>query len=105
MEQFLNDKRINNTWAIIPISELPDDMPVLVVTQMHSKSLAEFHLAEYVIVPKSLEGNRKPKAKKLKPKVNVDFPEYHKPVDEKRDTKRKPNRIIGVQASVATDVK
>ncbi len=52
MKQFLEYKRINNTWEIILIGELPDNLPVLVVNQMPNKSLAEFHLAEYCLVPK-----------------------------------------------------
>jgi hypothetical protein len=40
-----------NKWSIIPISKLPDDQPVLGVTAYPHKSLAEFHLVEYVLVP------------------------------------------------------
>jgi hypothetical protein len=54
MEKYINDKRIGNKWAMIKLSELPNDFPVLVVTDMRSKSLAEFHLAEYCIIPENL---------------------------------------------------
>jgi hypothetical protein len=52
MEQFINDERIKNTWEIIKIENLPDNAPVLVVTQYPFKDIATFHLAEYCIIPK-----------------------------------------------------
>ena len=50
-----------NQWSIISIDELPDDFPVLGVTEFHNKSFAEFHLVEKVIVPSSIIKPKKPK--------------------------------------------
>lgn len=50
-----NRAKKGNSFKIIPISQLPDDCPVLVVQAMPSKSLAEFHLAEVVLVPKTFK--------------------------------------------------
>jgi hypothetical protein len=44
MNEFLSDKRINNEWKIIKMSDLPNDMPVLAVSVFTNKSMAEFHL-------------------------------------------------------------
>lgn len=49
----LKDARKQNRWAIIPLSKLPDDIPVLAVSQMHSKSFADFHLVKEVLIPLS----------------------------------------------------
>lgn len=38
-------------WRVIPISELPDDSPVIGISQYASKAFAEFNLVENVIVP------------------------------------------------------
>lgn len=54
IEKHLQDKRIDNTWAVIKLSELPDDMPVFAVSEMHNKAFAEFHLIEYCLIPKEL---------------------------------------------------
>jgi len=40
-------------WVVIKLANLPDDCPVLAVSEFHSKSLAEFHLTDNVLVPKS----------------------------------------------------
>lgn len=40
-------------WVVIKISNLPDDCPVLAVEEYPNKSLAEFHLVDNVLVPKS----------------------------------------------------
>jgi hypothetical protein len=40
-------------FVVIKIDNLPDDCPVLVVQEMPNKSLAKFHLADNVIVPKT----------------------------------------------------
>jgi hypothetical protein len=47
----LADAKKANIWAVIPISDLPDNCPVLGVTKYHHKSLAEFNLVENVLVP------------------------------------------------------
>lgn len=54
MKKYLKDKRINNTWAVIKIEDLPENFPVITVREYPSKSLAEFHLEEYCLVPRSL---------------------------------------------------
>jgi hypothetical protein len=53
--------RTDNEFAVIPISELPNDCPVIVVNEFPNKSFAEFHLAERVLVPKYLV--QKPQSK------------------------------------------
>lgn len=59
MKKFLKNTRIDNTWSVIKISELPDDMPCLGITEYPSKSMAEFHLVEYCLIPKSVKDKNK----------------------------------------------
>lgn len=40
-------------FVIIKLSSLPDDCPVLAVSEFGHKSFAEFHLVDNVLVPKS----------------------------------------------------
>lgn len=60
MKKYLNDKRIGNTWSVIPIADLPDTSPVIGIMDYRNKSFAEFHLVEYCIVPKNVIVNLPP---------------------------------------------
>lgn len=42
-----------NTFKVVHIRHLPEGAPVLAVTEFANKSLAEFHLTDKVLVPKS----------------------------------------------------
>jgi hypothetical protein len=67
----MDEARKRNMWSIIPISKLPDNSPVLAITQYPSKGLAEFHLAEECIVPAILtpSGDVQERAKEYVEKV------------------------------------
>ena len=43
--------RKTNSYSVIKLEDLPDDCPVLAVNEFPNKSMADFHLAEYVLVP------------------------------------------------------
>lgn len=48
------DKANGSTeFVVIKLANLPDDCPVLGVSEFHNKSFAEFHLVDNVLVPKS----------------------------------------------------
>lgn len=59
-------------WVVIKFSNLPDDCPVLAVNEFHSKSLANFHLVDNVLVPKSAVETIKADLKsRVKPKEKI----------------------------------
>ena len=54
ISKILKEPNVDNTWAIVKMSDVPNDVPVIAVEVYPSKSFAEFNLVEYCIVPKSL---------------------------------------------------
>ena len=54
MEKYLKNKRIDNTWQVIKINDLPENMPVIGISIYPDKSFASFHMVEYCLVPKSV---------------------------------------------------
>lgn len=50
-KKHLENTQFKNEFKVIPISRLKDGVPVLVVDEMPTKALAEFHLATKVIIP------------------------------------------------------
>jgi len=63
------DKANSKTeFIIIKLANLPDDCFVLVVNEFPSKSLAEFHLADNVLIPKTAIETIKADLKSRKPK-------------------------------------
>jgi hypothetical protein len=47
----LKEAMKNYNWRVIPLKELPDDSPVIGITQYPTKAFAEFNLVENVVVP------------------------------------------------------
>lgn len=54
----VEDAKKNMQWKIIPLSQLPDNVPVIGIVNYPSKSFAEFHMCEEVIVPVFAESDK-----------------------------------------------
>jgi hypothetical protein len=57
-------------FVVIKLANLPDDCPVLAVNQFFSKSFAEFHLVDNVLVPETATEIINIDIESRKPKTN-----------------------------------